>query len=125
MYKVIYNNMIIDVIEKLRYVRYLPKSDRIVGTDRLAATGIMASNGEDIYHLEGKLKNFPTDYKTVRVVKIDQKEFDQLKTQLIKQESTLVAPDPIQQQIDALAAMVNQLSQQNQNLLQQIAEMNK
>lgn len=125
MYKIIHNNLIIDVMEKLRYVRYLPKSQRTVGTDRLAATGIMSSNGEEIYHLEGKLDNFPEKLKTVQVIKIDEKEFKKLTTELTFQKEQVIDNNNLQEQIDALAAMVNQLSQQNFNLIAQINEMNK
>lgn len=124
MYKVIYNNLIIDVMEKPRYVRFLPRSERIVGTDRLAATGIMSSNGEEVYHLEGKTNNYQEKLKTVRLVAIEEEEFKRLKNQLTSLEENS-STNKLQLQIDALAEMVNQLNQQNQNLLQQIKEMNK
>lgn len=125
MYKIIYNNMIIDVMKKLRYVRYLTKSDRFVGTDRLAATGILASDGDEVYHLEGKPYNFPSKVKTVRVEQIDQEEFDRLTSQIVAQEKALMPSKELQSQIDALAAMVGQLSAQNQTLMQQIEEITK
>lgn len=125
MYKVVFNNLIIDIMEKPRYTRFLPKSQRVVGTDRLAATGIMSSNGEEIYHLEGKMNNYPEKLKTVQLIKIEKEEFERLKSQKIEiKEETLVSA-AVQSQIDALAAMVSQLSAQNETLLQQIEEMNK
>ena len=125
MYKIVYNNIIIDVMKKLRYVRYLTKSDRFVGTDRLAATGILASDGDEVYHLEGKPYNFPSKVKTVRIEQIEQEEFDRLTSQLVAQEKALIPSKELQSQIDALAAMVSQLSAQNQTLLQQIEEINR
>ena len=125
MYKVIFNNLIIDVMEKPRYTRFLPKSQRIVGTDRLAATGIMSSNGEEVYHLEGKTNNYPEKLKTVQLIKIEKEEFERLKSQKTEIKEKTLIPAAIQSQIDALAAMVNQLSAQNETLLQQIEEMNK
>ena len=125
MYKVIFNNLIIDVMEKPRYTRFLPKSQRIVGTDRLAATGIMSSNGEEVYHLEGKTNNYPEKLKTVQLIKIEKEEFERLKSQKTEIKEETLVPAAVQSQIDALAAMVSQLSAQNQNLLQQIEEMNK
>lgn len=127
MYKVIYNNLIIDVMEKPRYVRFLPKSQRIVGTDRLAATGIMSSNGEEIYHLEGKPNQFIEEVKTVRLVKIEEEEFKKLTTEItsMKEESVLIQNQDLQNQIDQLAALVGELAQQNLNLIQQIQDMNK
>lgn len=125
MYKVIFNNLVIDIMEKPRYTRFLPKSQRIVGTDRLAATGIMSSNGEEVYHLEGKTNNYPEKLKTVQLIKIEKEEFERLKSQKTEIKEETLVPAAIQSQIDALAAMVSQLSVQNQNLLQQIEEMNK
>lgn len=125
MYKIIFNNLIIDVMEKPRYVRFLPKSRRIVGTDRLAATGIMSSNGEEVYHLEGKTNNYPEKLKTVQLIKIEKEEFECLKSQKTEIKEETLVPAAVQSQIDALAAMVSQLSAQNETLLQQIEEINR
>ena len=125
MYKVIFNNLVIDIMEKPRYTRFLPKSQRVVGTDRLAATGIMSSNGEEVYHLEGKTNNYPEKLKTVQLIKIEKEEFERLKSQKTEIKEETLVPAAVQNQIDALAAMVSQLSAQNETLLQQIEEMNK
>lgn len=125
MYKAIFNNLVIDIMEKPRYTRFLPKSQRVVGTDRLAATGIMSSNGEEIYHLEGKTNNYPEKLKTVQLIKIEKEEFERLKSRKTEIKEETLVPAAIQSQIDALAAMVNQLSAQNETFLQQIEEMNK
>ena len=125
MYKVVFNNLIIDIMEKPRYTRFLSKSERVVGTDRLAATGIMSSNGEEVYHLEGKTNNYPEKLKTVQLIKIEKEEFERLKSQKTEIKEETLVPAAVQSQIDALAAMVSQLSAQNQTLLQQIEEMNK
>ena len=125
MYKVIFNNLVIDIMENPRYVRLLPKSRRVVGTDRLAATGIMSSNGEEVYHLEGKTNNYPEKLKTVQLIKIEKEEFERLKSQKTEIKEETLVPAAVQSQIDALAAMVSRLSAQNQTLLQQIEEMNK
>lgn len=125
MYKVIFNNLVIDIMEKPRYTRFLPKSQRVVGTDRLAATGIMSSNSEEIYHLEGKTNNYPEKLKTVQLIKIEKEEFERLKSRKTEIKEETLVPAAIQSQIDALAAMVNQLSAQNKTLLQQIEEINK
>ena len=125
MYKVVFNNLIIDIMEKPRYTRFLPKSGRVVGTDRLAATGIMSSNGEEVYHLEGKTNNYPEKLKTVQLIKIEKEEFERLKSQKTEIKEETLVPAAVQSQIDALAAMVSQLSAQNETLLQQIEEINR
>lgn len=125
MYKVVFNNLIIDIMEKPRYTRFLSKSERVVGTDRLAATGVMSSNGEEIYHLEGKMNNYPEKLKTVQLIKIEKEEFERLKNQKTETKEETLIPTAVQNQIDALAVMVSQLSAQNETLLQQIEEINK
>ena len=59
------------------------------------------------------------------MIKIEKEEFERLKSQKTEIKEETLVPAEVQSQIDALAAMVSQLSAQNQNLLQQIEEMNK
>ena len=44
MYKLIYNNMVVDLLKEARYVRYMKNSKRWIGTDSQSAHGIMGSN---------------------------------------------------------------------------------
>ena len=46
MYKVIWENKIIDVIDKPRYVRYIKRADKFVLTDVSSAHGIYSSNNK-------------------------------------------------------------------------------
>lgn len=86
MLKVIHNNMIIDVLSYEKYVRYLPKSGRFIGSDKQTANAVLGSNNDTIYHIEGKDYNFPMQIKTVRLVKIEQEEYEILTSQLKLQE---------------------------------------
>lgn len=79
MYKFIYNGNVIDVVDNIRYLRYLRKSKRIVGSDSSSANCVQASNGVDVYGIQGtKLPEY-LDYPHVIIRKIDQHEFNQLK----------------------------------------------
>ena len=77
MYKVLYNNITIDVIKKPIYCKYL-KSGRTLRTDKVAANCIVSPNGMGFYHLVGKTPEMPEIYKSVEHIEIDQDEYDYL-----------------------------------------------
>lgn len=82
-YKIMYNNMVIDLLTEISWVRYLPNSKRLVVTDSQSANGIMGSDHNTVYHLFGKPYNFVADLKTVEVVRIEKAEFEALQTQFM------------------------------------------
>lgn len=87
MYKIIENNQIIDVMENLNFVKYLPKTKRAVKIDERQANGILSSNSSVIYHIYGTPNTFPDQRKTVTYEKIDQEEYDRLTKQLKTNEA--------------------------------------
>ena len=78
MYKVIYNNIVIDVIDKPKYLRYLSKSGRTVLTDKSSAHCILGSNNKDIYILQGRFYPEGKDWKQVTIEKISEFEYNKL-----------------------------------------------
>lgn len=84
-YKLMYNNMVIDLLNEVRWVRYLPNSKRLIATDSQAANGVMGSDHDTVYHIFGKPYTFANEVKTVEVVKIDALEYDRLQTQFMLQ----------------------------------------
>lgn len=74
MYKVLYNNITIDVLKKPIYCRYLP-SGRTLRTDKVSANCIVSSDGSGFYHLVGT-PAIPDEYKSVELIEIDQDEYD-------------------------------------------------
>lgn len=82
-YKIMHNNMVIDLLTEISWVRYLPNSKRLVVTDSQSANGIMGSDHNTVYHLFGKPYNFVADLKTVEVVRIEKVEFEALQTQFM------------------------------------------
>lgn len=87
MYKIIENNQIIDVMETLRFVKYLPKTQRSIEIGERQANGILSSNKSTIYHIYGTSNVFPKGHKTVTYEKIDQEEYDRLTKQLKTNEA--------------------------------------
>lgn len=82
MYKIIENNQIIDVMETISFVKYLPNSKRSVLIDERQANGILSSDKSTIYHISGSKNVFPEGTKTVYYIKINKEEYDRLTTQL-------------------------------------------
>lgn len=90
-YKVMFNNMVVDLLTEARWVRYLPNSKRLVATDSQAANGIMGSDHDTVYHLFGKPYTFVNDVKTVEVIKIDGLEYERLQAQFMLQQQENIA----------------------------------
>lgn len=83
MYKIIYNNQIIDVMgSNIHYVKYLPKTKKSIMVDRNQANGVISSNGSEIYHIFDTKYNFPDEKKSVKVIPIDEEEYLKLTTQI-------------------------------------------
>ena len=86
MFKIIENNQIIDVVENLKFVKCLPKSKKIICVDERQANGIMASNGNDVYHVYGTPHTFEGEVRSVRFEEIDAEEYERLTQQVKKNE---------------------------------------
>ena len=78
MYKVICNNIVIDILKTIRYMRYLPKAKRAVLTDRTSANCILASDNKEKYHIQGTPYPDGCAYKTVTLALITEEEYDKL-----------------------------------------------
>ena len=75
MYKVIYNDIVIDLLQSVRYGKYIPATKRVVATDRSAANCIVASNFKDRYLLKGVPIPEGCNYKQVSLVPISNEEY--------------------------------------------------
>lgn len=78
-YKVLKNNKVIDVLDKLVYLKWQPKHKIMVLSDENEAQAILSSDKNTIWH-ERTLYNIPVSgYDTVDLVEIDEYEYKQLK----------------------------------------------
>lgn len=78
-YKVIKNNRVIDVLDKLIYLKWQPKHKIMVLSDENEAQAILSSDKSTIWH-ETTLYNIPVKgYDTVTIEEIDEYEYKQLK----------------------------------------------
>ena len=78
-YKVIYNDKVIDVLDRLVYLRYQEKHNRMVLCDESKAQAIFSSDGSEIWHVDGMYDIPVSGYDTVRLETIDKYEYKRLK----------------------------------------------
>lgn len=89
-YKVLKNNRVIDVLDRLIFVKYQPKHKIMIACDQSQAQAIISSDGEYIWHVSG-LYRIPVDgYDTVDLVEIDQYEYSQLKILNLKTPEEII-----------------------------------
>ena len=74
-YKLLNNEIVVDVLDTLQYVRYLAKSKRWVLTDAQSAHGVRGSDQNTIYFLEGRNCPCESEKVFVRVEEIDEAEY--------------------------------------------------
>lgn len=80
-YKVIKNNKVIDVLDKLVYLKYQKEHNRMIFCKESEAQAFFSSDREHIWHTEG-LYELPIEagvYDLVSIQEINQYEYNQLK----------------------------------------------
>ena len=118
MIKILHNIMIIDISKKERYVKYSPKTQRFISCSKDFANGIIGSDNNTIYHLFGKVKNFPIDLKTVTVQSISEEEYERLSTEIILR--TTKEAD-LKKEVEDLKQMIHQQNDLIQQLLSKLS----
>lgn len=89
-YKVIKNGRVIDVLDRLTFLRYQAMFDRMIICDRQQAQGILSSDGNTAWH-EESLPAIPSAaYETVRISVIDKAEYDQLRALCCKTPEEII-----------------------------------
>ena len=116
-YKVIHNNMLVDLLTDVQWIRYLPRQKRVVMTDRQSANGVMGSDHNTLYHLEGRPYTFDTEIKSVQIMQISEDEFDRLSTEfaIVQQDNASLRAE--------IGALKQQLTVQNYMLSQILAKL--
>lgn len=78
-YKVIYNGNVVDVLEKLVFVKYNQKHKIMMLCSEDEAEAFLSSDADNAWHTEQQY-NVPIDgYKTVELEEIDELEYQKLK----------------------------------------------
>lgn len=91
-YKVMKDNKVIDVLDKLIYLKWQPKHKIMVLSDINEAQAILSSDNETVWH-EKTLYGIPTDepkFDTVELVEIDEFEFKKLRVLNLKSPEEII-----------------------------------
>lgn len=89
-YKVIKDGRVIDVLDRLVYLKYQKKHNRMIFCDENDAQAIFSSDREHIWHTEG-LYNIPVKgYDTVELIEIDKYEYGQLRMLNLKTPEEII-----------------------------------
>lgn len=108
MFKVIHNDIVIDVLKSVRWIRCLKKSGRIVNTDKSSAHGFYGSDGKTVYIMEGKYCPPDKNLKEVKLVKITETEYKTLYDKILNK--VLIHANQIKLR-EAKEKKINELSQ--------------
>ena len=89
-YKVLKNNKVIDVLDKLVFLKYNPKHKIMVLCSIDEAQAILSSDQNTIWH-EKTLYNIPVDgYDEIELEEIDKFEYDQLRVLNMKSPESII-----------------------------------
>jgi len=89
-YKVMKNGKVLDVLDRLVYLRYQPKHDRMVLCDKNQAQAFFSSDRKIIWNTE-TLYPLPIErYDTVDLIEIDEYEYRQLRALHMKTPEAII-----------------------------------
>ena len=89
-YKVLKNNKVIDVLDRLTYLKYQSRNKIMLLSDLDEAQAILGSDGNTIWHVEGLYDLPVSGYETVKLVEIDEYEFKQLRVLNMKTPEEII-----------------------------------
>lgn len=81
-YKLMSNGIVVDLLREICYVRYLPKTKRWIGTEGLSAHGILGSDKNTIYHLDGRSCPCETLHPQVIIEQISEEEYNKFSNEI-------------------------------------------
>lgn len=77
-YKVLQKGKVVDVLDKLVFLKYYPRHNIMIRSDINDAQAVLSSDQNYIWHVD-TMYNAPDEYPTVSLVEITEKEYDQLR----------------------------------------------
>lgn len=89
-YKVLKNNKVIDVLDRLIFVKYQKKHNIMLLCDQSEAQAIVSSDGSHVWHVNWLYKIPVEGYDTVELIEIDEYEYKQLKALNMKTPEEII-----------------------------------
>lgn len=81
-YKVICGSLTVDVLDEIKWVRFLSKFNQVVITDKSSAHGFYGSDNKTIYKREGCKSPSSKAYKTGKLQQIGEEEYNSLRSKI-------------------------------------------
>lgn len=107
-YKVICGKHTVDVLEEIKWVRFLSKFDRVAITDKSSAHGFYGSDNRTIYKKEGYKGSPSKEYRTGRLQQIGEEEYNSLRSKITAGSKIISDKSLIQ---EARESKITELSQ--------------
>lgn len=89
-YKVIKDGRVIDVLDRLIYLKYQKKHNRMIFCDIEEAQAIFSSDEKHIWHEKSLYKIPVSGYDEVEIEEIDKYEYEQLKVLNMKSPESII-----------------------------------
>lgn len=89
-FKVIKDNKVIDVLDRLTYLKWQPKNKIMLLSDESEAQAILGSNGNTVWHVEGFYDLPVSGYETVEILPIEKFEYEQLRMLNLKTPEEII-----------------------------------
>lgn len=128
-YKIVKDNTIVDAMEEVNYVRQNLVNKVVISCRPEVANGIVSSDGSVIWHLEGCPQFVEGTFATVKLVEIDENEYNTIKEVLVDEEVVEENDERIRQpmtetvfleKLDELQRKVEELTEKNIHLEEEL-----
>lgn len=116
-YKLVKGDIVIDILKKIQYVRYLSKSKRWVITDAQSAHGVMCSDQNTVYLLEDRFCPCEGSFTKINIEEITEEEYIRLANEIALRAKE---NEELRNEISSLK---EQLQNQNELLLQILSKL--
>ena len=123
-YKIIKDRTIVDAMEIITYVRQNVKNKVVIACPREICNGIVSSDGTVIWHLEGQPQFIEGSFETVKIVEIEENEYNQIKEVLTDEQITEdderirepITTTEVMEILDSMQKQIDSLTEENTEL---------
>lgn len=123
-YKIIKDRTIVDAMEIITYVRQNVRNKVVIACPREICNGIVSSDGTVIWHLEGQPHFVEGSFETVKIVEIEENEYNQIKEVLTDEQITEdderirepITTTEVMEILDSMQKQIDSLTEENTEL---------
>jgi len=123
-YKIIKDRTIVDAMETITYVRQNIRNKVIIACPREICNGIVSSDGTVFWHLEGQPQFIEGSFETVRIVEIEENEYNEIKAvltdeQIAEDDERIREPittTEVMEILDSMQKQIDSLTEENTEL---------